>query len=504
MLDKSGVFQVLSIWRITVFLLLFVPIATIMEGNMDINKEYTEMSLKALFSAKDMTLGSPWKRIMEFSIPMLLGNLAQQLYNTADSIIVGQYRGDAALAAVGSASPILNLLLALFVGIATGAGIVVSQSFGARDRKGLTEAIGNCISMSFIASIVIMIVGPLITMPMLTLLGTPESIIYDCRDYLNIFFLGIVGFFFYNMLSGVLRGLGDSVSALGFLLLAAALNVVLDLLLVKDMGVAGVALATVISQAISAIFCYIKLARMSDIFDLGFKTMKLIPRVAGRILQIGIPSGVTQAIMATAGMVVLNLTNAMGETVIACNVIIMRVDGFAMMPNFTFGQAMSVYTGQNVGAGKYDRVMKGVKQGGAIAFCFASVITFCLLFLGKYLFALFTDTPELIDLAVRMIRLMAVGYICISVTQVLGGVMRGAGDTVSPMWISIISTILIRVPVAYLLAYLTRSEEFPHGNPAALFGSLMISWTLGMVISIIVYSIGKWKKKMYATNSNME
>ena len=454
------------------------------------------MSLKALFSAKDMTQGSPAKRIMEFAIPMLLGNFAQQLYNTADSIIVGKFVGDNALAAVGSASPILNLLLALFVGISTGAGIVVSQSFGARDRDGLTKAIGNCIALSFLATIVIMIVGPLISMPLLTLLGTPESIIDWCANYLNIYFLGIIGFFFYNMLSGVLRGLGDSISALGFLLIAAFLNVILDLLFVQRMGVAGVALATVISQGISAIFCYMKLASMRDLFDLNLKTMKLKPATALRILRIGVPSGITQAIMATAGMVVLNLTNAMGETVIACNVIIMRVDGFAMMPNFTFGQAMSVYTGQNVGAGKFDRVTKGVKQGGLIAGAFSTCITVILLFCGKFLFALFTETPELIDLATRMIRIMAVGYICISVTQVLGGVMRGAGDTVSPMWISIISTIIIRVPLAYFLAHLTRNEEFPHGQPIALFGSLVSSWILGMLISFIVFSIGKWKKKM--------
>ena len=454
------------------------------------------MRLKELFSAKDMTIGSPAKRILEFSIPMLLGNIAQQLYNTADSIIVGKFVGDNALAAVGSASPILNLLLALFVGISTGAGIVVSQSFGARDREGLTKAIGNCIALSFLATIVIMIVGPLISLPLLTLLGTPESIIDWCANYLNIYFLGIVGFFFYNMLSGVLRGLGDSISALGFLLIAAFLNVILDLLFVQRMGVAGVALATVISQGISAIFCYMKLASMRDLFDLNLKTMKLNSATALRILRIGVPSGITQAIMATAGMVVLNLTNAMGETVIACNVIIMRVDGFAMMPNFTFGQAMSVYTGQNVGAGKFDRVTKGVKQGGLIAGAFSTCITVILLFCGKFLFALFTETPELIDLATRMIRIMAVGYICISVTQVLGGVMRGAGDTVSPMWISIISTIIIRVPLAYFLAHLTQNEEFPHGQPIALFGSLVSSWILGMLISIIIFSIGKWKKKM--------
>ena len=449
-----------------------------------------------------MTLGRPWKRILEFAIPMLIGNFAQQLYNTADSIIVGKFVGDNALAAVGSAMPILNLLLALFVGIATGAGIVVSQSFGARDRDGLTKAIGNCIALSGIATVVIMIVGPLVTMPLLTLLGTPDSIIGWCAQYLNIYFIGIVGFFFYNMLSGILRGLGDSVSALGFLLLAAALNVVLDLWFVRSMGVAGVALATVVSQGISAIFCYIKLARMGDIFDMNLKTMKLIPSMAMRILRIGVPSGVTQAIMATAGMVVLNLTNAMGEMVIACNVIVMRVDGFAMLPNMTFGQAMSVYTGQNVGAQKFDRVHKGVKQGGLIAASFSTLITLVLLFLSPILFGFFTDTPELINLATRMIRLMAVGYICISVTQVLGGVMRGAGDTVSPMWISIISTIIIRIPVAYLLAYLTRSAEYPHGQPIALFGSLMFSWVMGTVFSVIVFSIGKWKKKMYANQTD--
>ena len=451
-----------------------------------------------------MTLGSPWKRILEFSIPMLLGNVAQQLYNTADSIIVGKFVGDDALSAVGSASPILNLLLALFVGISTGAGIVVSQSYGARDREGLTKAIGNCIALSGIASVIIMIVGPLVTMPLLTLLGTDPTIIDWCAQYLNIYFIGIVGFFFYNMLSGVLRGLGDSVSALGFLLLAAALNVVLDLWFVQDMGVAGVALATVISQGISAVFCYMKLAKMGDLFDLNFKTMKLIPSMALRILKIGIPSGITQAIMATAGMVVLNLTNAMGKTVVACNVIIMRVDGFAMMPNFTFGQAMSVYTGQNVGAQKFDRITKGVKQGGLLAAAFSTVITVILLFFSPVLFSFFTDTETLIDLATRMIRIMAVGYICISVTQVLGGVMRGAGDTVSPMWISIISTIIIRVPLAYGLAYMTRSAEYPHGNPIALFGSLMVSWVLGMTMSVIVFSVGRWKKKMYASHPETE
>lgn len=458
------------------------------------------LSLKSLFSAKDMTLGSPWKRIMEFSVPMLLGNIAQQLYNTADTVIVGIYVGDNALSAVGSASPILNLLLALFVGIATGAGIVISQCFGAKDREGLSKNIGNCITLTFVATVLIMIFGPMITRPMLDLLDTPASIIDWCAQYLNIFFWGCAGFFFYNMLSGVLRGLGDSMSALGFLLLAAALNVVLDLVFVAGfkMGVPGVALATVIAQSISAVFCFIKLMRMSDIFDLNWSTLRFDKTISGRIIQIGVPSGVTQAIMAGSMMVVQSLTNSMGEMVIAANVIIMRVDGFAMMPNFSFGQAMSVYTGQNVGAGKWDRVHDGVKQGSIIGLLFAAAITAVLLFLNKYLFAIFTSTTALIDLAGRMMRIMAVGYIAVSVTQVLGGVLRGAGDTVTPMWISIISTVLLRVPVAYVLAFLTRSEQFPHGHPYALSISLLVAWMMGMVMSVIAFRFGKVRKTMLA------
>ena len=456
------------------------------------------MRIKELFAARDMTQGAPWKRIMEFCIHMLLGNLAQQLYNTADSIIVGHYEGDLALAAVGSATPILNLMLALFVGIATGAGIVVSQSFGARDRKGMTSSIGNCIALSAIASLVIMVAGPLLTKPLLDLLGTPITISGQCASYLNIYFIGIAGFFFYNMLSGILRGLGDSVSALGFLLVAAALNVVLDIVFVAGfgMGVAGVSLATVIAQAISAVLCYLRLLKMSDLFDLNLKTIRVEKDMSLRILRVGVPSGVTQAIMAMAGMLVLNLTNDMGEIVIACNVIVMRVDGFAMMPNLSFGQAMSVYAGQNVGAGKYDRVSQGGRQGGFMAAGFAAAVTTVLLLGGRVLFGLFTKTESLIDLAASMMQIMAVGYICMSVTQVLGGIMRGAGDTMTPMWISIISIIIIRVPLAYWLAEITKTAEYPHGQPIALYGSLLISWVLGMLMSVAMFWLGKWRKKM--------
>ena len=455
------------------------------------------MRIRDFFTAKDLTQGPPWQRIAEFAIPMLLGNMAQQLYNTVDSIVVGKFVGDNALAAVGSAAPILNLLLALFVGVATGAGIVISQRFGAGDREGLSRAIGNCITLAAIASLGTMLIGTLITRPLLEVLDTPASIIDWCTDYLHIFFWGAAGFTFYNVLSGVLRGLGDSLSALLFLLVAAALNTVLDLWFVIgfDMGVAGVSLATVIAQAISAFLCFLKLMRMGNIFDLTPASLRLRRDSAWRIIKLGVPSGITQGIMAIAMMVVQSLTNSMGEVVIACNVIIMRVDGFAMMPNMSFGQTMSVYAGQNVGAGRLDRVSKGTKQGLAMAVGFSTAITVVLLLFGHILFDLFTDTPELLDLAVRMMRILAAGYICVAVTQVLGGVMRGCGDTMTPMWVTMLTTIVLRIPTAYGLAYLTRCEEFPNGRPEALFGSLLFSWAMGTLVSWLVFRRGSWKKK---------
>ena len=460
----------------------------------------TALKLRNLFSAKDMTVGAPWQRIAEFAVPMLLGNIAQQLYNTVDSIVVGKYVGDNALAAVGSSSPILNLLLALFVGISTGAGIIISQRFGANDREGLSRAIGNCISLAAIASLIILVVGPLISRPMLELLDTPASIIDWCADYLNIFFIGAAGFIFYNILSGVLRGMGDSASALVFLIVSTILNIGLDIWFVAGfgMGVPGVSLATVLAQGISAVLCYFKLMGMRDVFDLNLQQLKLRKDTALKIIKIGLPSGITQAIFSVAMLVVQTLTNSLGEMVIAANVIIMRVDGFAMMPNMTFGQTMSVYTGQNVGAGKLDRVHKGTKQGLLMAAGLSAAITVILLFLNKFLFGFFTETPELIHLAGRMMRIMAVGYVAVSVTQVLGGVMRGCGDTTTPMWISMITTIALRIPVAYGMAYLTAGPEWPNGHPFSLSTSLLVSWTMGAIITFIAYRRGKWRQKARA------
>lgn len=193
-------------------------------------------------------------------------------------------------------------------------------------------------------------------------------------------------------------------------------------------------------------------------------------------------------------IVVQSLTNSFGEMVIACNVIVMRVDGFAMMPNFSFGAAMTTFTGQNIGAQKLDRVEEGALTGTKIAVAVSAVITIIILLLGRYLVNIFTDTAELVDLSMRMMRILALGYVAMAVTQSLAGVMRGAGDTMTPMWISLFTTVVLRVPTAYGIAYLTRSELYPTGRPESIFFSLLISWTLGAVVTYVFYRRGKWRK----------
>jgi putative MATE family efflux protein len=453
--------------------------------------------LKKLFAPVDMTVGKPWEDIVIFTVPMLIGNIAQQLYNTVDSVVVGQFVGDNALAAVGSAGPILNLLIVLFVGISVGAGIMVSQYLGARNREALSMTIGTCIVLTGIASLLVMVFATVAVRPMLELLNTPESIIGWCTSYLRILFIGVAGCAYYNILSGILRGLGDSMSALLYLLVASGLNIVLDLFFVvkMDMGVSGVALATAIAQGVSALLCLLRLTKLKDLFELKWKYIRLFKSHVKNIIRLGVPSGLTQAIMSMSMLVVQSLTNSFGEIFIAANVIVMRVDGFAMMPNFSFGTAMTTYAGQNVGAGKYDRVVKGARQGTAIAVGTAAVIVVLILAFGKQLMQIFTDTPELVSLSMNMMRILAVGYIAVAVTQTLSGVMRGAGDTMTPMWISMVSTVLIRVPLAYGLVYLTKTPQLPQGERACLFVSLVISWVLGALITGIFYKRGKWRGK---------
>ena len=449
------------------------------------------------FTNIDMTQGKPWKGILAFSIPMLIGNIAQQLYSTVDSIVVGQYVGDGALAAVGTSFPILNILLSLFIGISAGATVMASQYFGANLKDKISGTVGTCITLAAICSIILMLIAPPFIRPLLEMLNTPQDIIDDSAAYLTISMLGIAGVAYYNILSGILRGLGDAIYPLVSLVVATVINIVLDILFVAkfNMGVAGVAYATIIAQAASSILCLIRLVNMKNVFKLSFKDLKPKKVYVSTVTKLGLPTGLTQAIMSSAMIVVQALTNSFGTLFIAANIIIMRVDGFAMMPNFSFGTAMTTYAGQNVGAKKLDRVTLGAKQGTLIAVAISTVITIAILLFGKTLMRAFTKTPELVDMSYYLMCILAAGYIAMAVTQSLSGIMRGAGDTLTPMWISLITTIVMRIPLAYGISYLTTTPELPNGMKECIQISLLATWIFGAILTSIFYARGKWKNK---------
>ena len=455
--------------------------------------------IKNLFGAQDMTVGKPMTNVLRFAIPLLIGNFAQQLYSTVDSIIVGNYVGTEALSAIGASMPIVNLLLVLFMAISTGASILVAQYFGARAKEQLTKSIGTSVTLVVLASLIIMGLGVLISGPLLELINTPQIYFKWAKDYLVIIFLGVVGSGVYNIISGILRGLGDSFYPLVFLVVAALLNTILDLWFVKGLGweVAGAAWATIIAQGVSAVLCLIRLAHMKEFIVLSRESLKPDWKMGLSLMKLGLPAGITQAVFSMAMVFVQSLTNQMGTLVPALSIAVMRVDGFAMLPNFTFGLAISTYIGQNIGANRHERIVPGEKAALKASLLTSFVLVLALILFGHNLISLFISNPEhayVIDLGARALRTLALGYVAMAISQVYGGILRGAGDTMSSMYISIFTTVIVRVPLAYLIAYLTRSEEWPYGNPDALFFSLLCSWVLGAILTYVRYRMGKWKK----------
>lgn len=478
--------------------------------------------IKSLFGAQDMTVGNPIKVIAKFAFPLLIGNLAQQLYSTVDSIVVGKYcsverngyNGVDALSAVGVSMPIINLLLVLFIAISTGVGILVAQYFGAKDKKRLSVCVGSSLTLVAATSLIVTALGVPLSRPLLTLINTPEKYYDLAAVYLQIIFLGILGTAFYNIVSGILRGLGDSFYPLVFLLVSAGLNIVLDIWFVAGlgMGVQGVALATIIAQGVSGLLCVLRLLHMKDIVEIHRTT--LIPKsdVCMKTLRLGLPSGITQGIFSLAMVMVQSLTNQMGDFVPAINTAIMRVDGFAVLPAFTFGLAISTYIGQNLGAGKKDRLKSGERASLILALGFSLIVVAALIIFGEQFIAFFINEENtdpiiyqnVVELGGRGLRILSAGYIAMGILQIYGGILRAAGDTVSTMVISIITTVAVRVPLAYILAFLNKSESWPNGHPDALFISLLTSWVLNALLTYLRYRQGKWKKIDLVGNSGQD
>lgn len=467
---------------------------------------------RSFFGAQDMTAGSPLRAMLKFSAPLLIGNIAQLMYNTVDAIVVGKMIGANALASIGASAPIQTMFFVFFMTVGTGVTVMVSQYFGAKDKVRLSQAVGTAMILTLIATLLITIIGIPLAGPILRLTKVDPSIFAYSHTYLSIVFAGAVGMGFYNILAGILRGLGDSMFPFLVLLGSTALNIVLVLLFVGTfkLEVAGAAWATLIAQTLSAAACLWRLLRMRDVVDINRDTLRPRREMIGHILRIGIPSGIMQAILSMSyifvqalinGIVVYDAAGVASYTIfVAVNTAVTRVDNFATLPNQAFSMAGSTFAGQNIGAGRFDRVTQGFKIILSVSLVVSAILLIAIYIFGGELLKLFIDmsSPDashIIALGVHVQRIMVWCYLIMAVTQASSGVMRGAGDTLPVMWITIVATVLMRVPMAYIMVHYSKSPAYPGGNPDGIFWSMVICFAVAGFSCLGYYLTGRWKNK---------
>lgn len=439
----------------------------------------------------DMTQGSIWRHLIMFAVPMLIGQIFQQLYSTVDSVVVGQFVGKQALAAVGATGPIINALIGFFSGLSMGAGVVISQCFGAKDKKGVHDAVHTSMLLTFLAAIFCTTLGVLAADPLLRMMSTPEDVFAEASTYLRIYFGGIVGLMVYNIGAGILRAVGDSKRPLYFLIFSACTNVVLDLLFVIafDMGVAGVAWATVVSQLASAVLVIILLSRTQEDHKLNMREMRVHGHVLRRVLKIGLPAAVQTSVISFSNVFVQAYINAFQSDCMAGWTSYSRLDAFAWLPMMCIGMANTTFVGQNLGAGNLVRVKKGVRAGLLLSMAGTSVVVAFLMLFAESALSLFNGDPEVLKYGTMFIMWMSPFYIPYCATQIYSGALRGAGDSVSPMIITISSFVVFRQ------LYLLIGTQFIN-TPLFVGMSYPAGWVVASLCMTLVYKSGKWEKNI--------
>lgn len=435
-----------------------------------------------------MTEGNPFKLIFAFTLPMLLGNILQQVYNMVDSIVVGNYVGKVALAAVGTGFPIIFFMASIFIGMGMGATILISQYIGAGDMENVRKTSQTIYTTMIIGSIPISILGMIFSQEILLLINTPADVIPMANQYMVIIFAGMIGSFGYNINAGILQGFGDSKSSLLFLAIATVINIVLDLVFVVVFrwDVPGVAAATIIAQALSWIFGIIYMKKKYEVLNFKITKFYFDRGIFKKILKLGLPISIQQAVFSVGAMSMQSLVNSYGSNFMAGYNAANKIDMFAFMPIQSFANASTTYAGQNIGAGKIDRVHKGT-----IATLILSVSTslICLIIipLGPTMLKLFNTDPAVIDAGMIYLRNVMPLYILLSILFTLNSVIRGAGESIIPMIGSMASIWLGRIPSAYYIAA-NFGKEY-------LFYSYGVGWFLWMLIVVPYYVSGKWKTK---------
>jgi putative MATE family efflux protein len=438
---------------------------------------------------KDFTTGNVARHIFNFTLPMLLGNVFQQLYNIVDSIIVGKVLGKEALASVGASFPIIFTLIALLIGIGSGFSVVISQYYGAKDIDRVKRSIDTMYIFLFVTGFLISILGIYFSEDLFRLLQLPEELLPEATTYLNIYMAGMILFFGFNGTSSVLRGLGDSKTPLYFLILSSVLNIILDILFVMvfKWGVAGAAWATVVAQGVAFITALLYLNNTHKIMKFSFAKLRFDKDLFYKSLKIGLPSGLQHTFVAVGMMALLGIVNTFGTDVIAAYTAAGRIDLLAMMPAMNFSQAVSAFVGQNLGANKIERVKQGFKATFIMSNVFCLAMTALIVIFGGDLMRMFTTDPQVIEIGQNYLIIVSSFYLVFSSMFTIHGVLRGAGDTLIPMFITLFSLWIVRIPAAYLL-----SDKI---GPDGIWWSIPMGWGIGMSFSYIYYRTGRWKTK---------
>ena len=431
--------------------------------------------------------GSIWKGVVAFAIPLFLGNLFQQLYNTVDSLIVGNFLGSDALAAVSSSGSLIFLLVGFFNGIAVGAGVVISKYFGARDYENLKKAVHTDVAFGLISGLLLTVIGMFLAPQILVLMGTPESVLPNSILYFRIYFAGSLAFVMYNIVMGILQAVGDSRSPLYYLVISSVVNVALDLLFVgaMDMGVAGAAVATVISQVVSAVLCIIKLTRSDGPYRLEIKRIGFDLPLLKKITSQGVPSGVQNSIIAIANVVVQSNINTFGSDAMAGCGSYSKVEGFVFLPITAFAMALTTFIGQNLGAGQFDRAKQGARIGILCSMAMAELIGVALFFLAPYAMRLFNDDPAVVAIGVRQSHIEALFFCFLAFAHGVSAVLRGAGRAQVPMYTMLGCWCILRV------SYITLAlKVWP--DIATIFWAYPITWSVSCVVFLIYYLKADW------------
>ncbi len=445
---------------------------------------------KVKSKTKDMTTGSIIRQIIMFSLPLMFGNVFQMLYNTVDSIVVGNFVGKEALAAVGSTTMIVNMLVFFFNGFSVGAGVVISRFFGAKELDRLHKAIETTMTTTFIFCVVFTIIGIAGVKPMLRFMATPDDVFDDATIYLTVYFMGFAGLLIYNMGSGILRAVGDTTRPLMFLIFTSIMNIILDLLfvIVFKMGIAGVAYATIFSQMISAILILILLTRTEDVYQFVWKDMGLDKCILRQIFTVGLPAGIQSVITAFSNVFVQSYVNHFGSSCMAGWSSYNKLDTFIMLPMSSMAMAATTFVSQNMGAGKKDRAVRGTRTTVIMATLVTAIIATFLYVYAEPAIRLFSQDQSVIDYGALFIHANVFFLIANCVNHTLAGALRGRGDSRGPMIIMICCFVVIRQ------IYLFVVTRYVANTPLLVGFGYPVGWVSCCIVEVLYYRI-KWASK---------